>query len=113
MGILLSSFHSGCNEISFFKHCATLRFSVPLSPILSLAARTCTTLFCTCTDQPLANDSWETPEEVSVNPAAQLPFFFLVSFSTCQHLLKSVGLTWSAWITLPVSYTESYTKTEH
>lgn len=78
MGILLSSFHSGCDEILFFKHCATLRLSVPLSPTLPLAAAsTCTILFCTCTDQPLANDSWETPAEVSVNPAAQLPFFFL------------------------------------
>lgn len=39
--------------------------------------------------------------------------FFLVSFSTCQYLLKSVGLPWSAGITLLVSYTESYAKTEH
>lgn len=112
MGILLSFFHSGCDEISFFKHCAILRFSIPLSPTLPLAARTCTTLFCTCTDQPLANGSWETPTKVSVNPVAQLPIF-LVSFSTCQYLLKSVGLPWSAGITLLVSYTESYTKTEH
>lgn len=113
MGILLSSFHSGCDEILFFKHCATLRLSVPLSPTLPLAAAsTCTILFCTCTDQPLANDSWETPAEVSVNPAAQLPFF-LVSFSTCQYLLKSIGLPWSAGTTILVSYTESYTKTEH
>lgn len=97
MGILLSSFHSGCDEILFFKHCATLRLSVPLSPTLPLAAAsTCTILFCTCTDQPLANDSWETPAEVSVNPAAQLPFFscIFLYMSVSSQINRTAMVSW-------------------